>query len=231
MNLALFDLDNTLLADDSDYLWGHFLMDEGLVERADYESGNDYFYRQYQAGTLDIHAYQRFALAPLTTLSPADIDALQRKFLATRVEKIVAPAARGLLKAHRDRGDELVIITATNRIVTAPIAAHLGVDHLLATEPAFENDRVTGEIEGVPCFQDGKIERLRQWLDERPAQYARSWFYSDSRNDLPLLEYADVAVAIDPDPVLEQAARERGWPVLSLRHQPAEEVFGRVAGR
>jgi HAD superfamily hydrolase (TIGR01490 family) len=215
--LALFDLDNTLLAGDSDYLWGGFLAREGLVDGEAYERENLRFYRDYQAGRLDIHEFLRFALRPLADHAPARLEAVRERFVAEVIAPIVAPGASALLERHRAAGDRLAIITATNRFVTAPIAALLGIDDLLATEPERVDGRFTGEPEGVPCFREGKVQRLRAWLDAEGLDLAGSWFYSDSRNDLPLLEAVDHPVAVDPDETLAATAAERGWPVISLR--------------
>ena len=217
MALALFDLDNTLLAGDSDYLWGCFLAREGLVDGEAYERENLRFYRDYQAGRLDIHEFLRFALRPLADHDPALLEAVRARFLEETIAPIVAPGARDLLARHRAAGDRVAIVTATNRFVTGPIAALLGVDDLLATEPQRVDGRYTGEPDGVPCFREGKVTRLHAWLAQEGLDLAGSWFYSDSLNDLPLLEAVDHPVAVDPDPTLAATAAERGWPVISLR--------------
>lgn len=217
MHLVLFDLDNTLLAGDSDYLWGQFLVDQGVVERSQYEQENGRFHRDYQAGNLDIHAFQRFSLTPLINNPRAQMLALRTRFVDECIAPIIAPAAPALIAAHRARGDEMLIITATNSFITTPIAQLLGVAHLLATEPEQVDGIFTGAIAGTPCFQAGKIDRLEQWLVRQPHRFERTWGYSDSHNDLPLLERADHAVAVDPDAKLAQAASQRGWPVISLR--------------
>lgn len=230
MHLALFDLDNTLLAGDSDYLWGRFLVDAGVVDAADHEDANQRFYEQYEAGELDIHAYQRFALRPLIERPMDEMLALRERFVAERIRPIVAPGAERLLAQHRSRGDDLAIITATNHFITEPIAALLGVDELLATEPEQVDGRYTGAIAGIPCYREGKVARLREWLAARDRDYRDTWFYSDSHNDLALLETVEHPVAVDPDETLAAAARERGWPIVSLRDEDAERVFERVAG-
>lgn len=220
MNLALFDLDNTLLAGDSDYEWGQFLIDRGVVDRDFYESRNRDFYEQYKAGTLDIHAFLAFALEPLARHTPEELARWHADFMAERVAPIVAPGARALLARHAAQGDLMAIITATNAFVTAPIARELGVPHLIATEPEKVDGRYTGRPDGVPCFQAGKITRLDAWLAARGqtlASFGESWFYSDSLNDLPLLSRVTHPVAVDPDPSLAATARERGWPIVSLR--------------
>lgn len=217
MHLALFDLDNTLLAGDSDYLWGRFLVDAGVVDAATYEVTNRRFHEQYKAGELDIHAFQRFSLQPLIERPTAEMRALRERFVEEHIRPIVAPGAERLLARHRARGDELAIITATNRFVTEPIAELLGVPELLATEPERVEGRYTGAIEGTPCYREGKVERLREWAATRDRDYRDTWFYSDSHNDLALLETVEHPVAVDPDETLAEAARERGWPIISLR--------------
>lgn len=215
--LALFDLDHTLLAGDSDFMWGQFLVDRGLVDGPAYERENRRFYEEYKAGTLDIRAFLRFSLRPLTEHDPAKLIALRTQFLDRVIRPIIAPLAMELLRRHRARGDELVIITATNHFITEPIAGMLGVEHLLATEPEIVNGRYTGEIAGIPCFQAGKVQRLQQWLRTRAERFGERWFYSDSQNDIPLLETVDHPVAIDADAPLSALAKQRGWAHFSLR--------------
>lgn len=216
-NLAIFDLDNTLLAGDSDYLWGQYLVERGIVERHSYEAKNRRFYEDYQAGRLDIHAFLRFSLAPLTQHAPERLAEWRSDFVADKILPIVATHSRRLLDAHRAAGHELMILTATNRFVTAPIAEAFAIDNLLATDPEIIDGRYTGEIAGIPCFQDGKIKRLQLWLQEQQRHPRKVWFYSDSHNDEPLLREADHPVAVDPDPQLEGTARTQGWPIVSLR--------------
>ncbi|ROR35000.1 HAD family hydrolase [Inmirania thermothiophila] len=217
MGLALFDLDNTLLAGDSDYLWGRFLGEAGLVDAEAYERENLRYYEAYRNGTLDIFAFLGFALRPLAEHDRGRLEALRARFVEERIRPIVLEAGRRLVERHRARGDHPVIITATNRFVTEPIAALLGVDDLLATEPEERDGRFTGRVAGVPCFREGKVERLRRWLEGRGLDLAGSWFYTDSHNDLPLLGRVAHPVAVDPDPVLRAEARRRGWPVITLR--------------
>jgi HAD superfamily hydrolase (TIGR01490 family) len=217
VELALFDLDNTLLNGDSDYLWGRFLARKGVVDGAWYERENQRFYDEYKAGRLDIHEFLRFSLAPLAAHEPATLRHWHAEFMEEMILPIITDRARHLLAEHRAAGRRLVIITATNRFVTAPIAAELGVADLLATEPGQRDGRYTGEVAGTPCFQQGKVTRLNAWLAEAGLDLAGSWFYSDSHNDLPLLEQVDHPVAVDPDPTLAQIAGARGWPVISLR--------------
>ncbi|SEQ41722.1 HAD-superfamily subfamily IB hydrolase, TIGR01490 [Ectothiorhodospira magna] len=218
MSLALFDLDNTLLAGDSDYEWGRFLVDRGVVDANTYQARNLEFFQAYQAGTLDILAFCRFSFSPLAANTLEDLLAWREEFIDTRIRALIAPGADTVLNRHREAGDTLVIITATNRFVTQPIAQALGVDHLLATEPEFRDGAYTGELEGIPCFQEGKVQRLEQWLANQPGlNLEGSWFYSDSHNDLPLLERVDHPVVVDGDDKLVATARERGWQQISLR--------------
>jgi len=217
MPLAIFDLDNTLIGGDSDYLWGQYLVDIGVVDGAAYETANEGFYADYRAGCLDIDAFLRFALRPLAEHDMQDLHRWRTEFIALRIEPIILDAARALIARHRTAGDRLLIITATNAFVTAPIAERLGIEHLIATDPELVDGRYTGAVAGIPAFQHGKVERLGHWLREHGESLAGSHFYSDSINDLPLLERVEHPVAVDPDPRLEALARERGWPVLSLR--------------
>lgn len=217
MTLAIFDLDNTLLAGDSDYEWGQFLCEHGIVDRDAYERANQHFYEQYKAGTLNIHEFARFAFRPLTEHPLDRLQAWRAQFMDERIHPIILPRARELLSEHRERGHILMIITATNRFITEPIATELGVDHLLATDPQFRDGKFTGEIEGTPCFQGGKVERLEAWLKNHDTNLDGSWFYSDSHNDIPLLERVDHPVVVDADVPLTQLAAERGWPSISLR--------------
>ncbi len=217
MNLAVFDLDNTLLAGDSDYLWGVFLVENGVVDAEHYARSNERFYREYQDGTLDIHAYGAFVLQPLVERDHDFMQALRQRFIDERVAPMVAPGAHALLDRHRSAGDTLLITTATNHFVVEPIAALLGVAHLLATDPEVIDGRYTGRLHGTPNFQSGKVTRLKAWLDGHERRFAHVSAYSDSHNDLPLLEMADRAVAVDPDPTLHAAATARGWEIISLR--------------
>ncbi|HSC83161.1 MAG TPA: HAD family hydrolase [Pseudomonas sp.] len=217
MRLALFDLDNTLLAGDSDHSWGEFLCQRGLVDAAEYQARNDAFYADYCAGKLDVRAYQNFSQAILGRTEMAQLAQWHSEFMAQVIEPIILAKGEALLAQHREAGDQLVIITATNRFVTAPIAARLGVDTLLATECGMQDDRYTGQITGTPCYQEGKVLRLNEWLQQTGHNLDDSYFYSDSRNDLPLLEQVAHPGAVDPDDTLRGIATERGWPVLSLR--------------
>lgn len=217
MALAIFDLDNTLLAGDSDHSWGVFLVEKQLVDAEIYRQANDGFYADYKNGTLDIRAYLQFSLAPLTRHSMAELEKLHAEFMHEHIEPLMLPKAEALLQHHRDQGDHLLIITATNGFVTRPIAKRLGVDDILATDPEVVDGRYTGNFVGAPCFQAGKITHLHEWLRHNHHSLEGAYFYSDSINDLPLLEQVDQPVAVDPDERLASIARERNWKVLSLR--------------
>jgi len=220
MRLALFDLDNTLLAGDSDYEWGQFLIDRGVLDRETYEAQNRAYYDQYVAGTLDIHEYLGFALRPLAEHPPADLARWHADFMRSRIEPMITAPARKLVRSHLEAGDLCAIVTATNSFVTAPIAKAFGVTHLVATEPEMEGGRFTGRVRGTPCFREGKVQRLDEWLGslrKRLADFRESVFYSDSHNDLPLLERVTRPVAVDADAALAAQARRRGWATMSLR--------------
>lgn len=226
MALAIFDLDNTLLAGDSDYLWGQFLVEQGLVDAAEYEAANNRFYQDYLNGTLDNDAYLAFALAPLARHEPDLLRAWRSRFIAEKIHPVLLPAAKALINEHRRRGDTPMIITATNRFVTEPIAELLGIEHLLATEPEMLDGRYTGRPTGIPTFREGKIRALERWLEQHQQNLQGSWFYSDSHNDIPLLGYVEHPVAVDPDPKLRAYAEARGWPVISLREAAAHGEHG-----
>ncbi len=217
MRLAIFDLDHTLLRGDSDFLWGAFLVDRGCVDRATYERENQRFYNDYKAGVLDMEAFCHFSLAPLAAHDLPTLQGWREAFVRERIVPVIAPLAPSLLQRHRAQGDRLLITTATNRFVTEPIAALLGVDTLIATDPEFDGERYTGRVAGIPNFQGGKVVRLERWLAEQGQSVEHLTCYSDSRNDLPLLERADCAVAVDPDDVLRAEAQRRGWKIISLR--------------
>ena len=217
MALALFDLDNTLLAGDSDHAWGEFLCRRGLVEADSYRARNDAFYQDYLDGRLDVQAYQDFCQELLGRSEMAQLAAWHSDFMAEFIEPIILAKGEALVRRHQEAGDRVVIITATNRFITGPIAARLGVETLLATECGMENGRYIGRSVDVPCFQDGKVVRLERWLAENGLSLEGSWFYSDSRNDLPLLSRVSNPVAVDPDPILRAEAEARGWSVISLR--------------
>ncbi|WP_035384603.1 HAD family hydrolase [Ferriphaselus sp. R-1] len=218
MNLALFDLDNTLLDGDSDFEWSQFLISIGVLDRELFEAKNLRFYEQYKAGTLDIHEFLDFQLKPLSRHARHVLDGWHQQFMRDKIMPMITPQARALVARHRDAGDVCVIITATNSFVTAPIAREFGIEHLIATDPEQKDGEFTGGVAGVPSFREGKITRLEQWLAERGwnwASFAESTFYSDSLNDLPLLQQVKHPVAVKPDATLRAHAEQAGWPVLA----------------
>jgi HAD superfamily hydrolase (TIGR01490 family) len=220
MNLALFDLDNTLLSGDSDFEWAQFLISKGVLDREVHEAKNQAFYDDYKAGTLDIHAFLKFQLAPLARHPRAELDAWHREFMATRILPVIEAPARALVQRHLDAGDLCAMVTATNSFVTGPICREFGIPHLIATIPAHENGQFTGAPRGMPAFKAGKIERMNAWLEEMGlwwGAFERSTFYSDSHNDLPLLELVTHPVVVDPDATLRAHASAKGWPIMSLR--------------
>ena len=217
MRLALFDLDNTLLAGDSDHAWGDYLCERGILDGVAYKARNDEFYQDYLAGRLDINDYLNFSLEILGRSEMAQLAQWHREFMRDCIEPIILTKGEALLAEHREAGDQLLIITATNRFVTGPIAARLGVDTLLATECEMHDGRYSGRTTDVPCFKEGKVTRLNRWLAETGMSLEGSSFYSDSMNDLPLLEQVSRPVAVDPDPRLQAEAELRGWPIISLR--------------
>ncbi|MCD5978535.1 HAD-IB family hydrolase [Pseudomonas syringae] len=217
MRLALFDLDNTLLGGDSDHAWGDYLCERGILDAATYKTRNDEFYQDYLAGTLNLTDYLNFSLEILGSTEMAQLDAWHRDFMRDCIEPIILPKALELIAKHREAGDKLVVITATNRFVTGPIVERLGIETLLATECEMVDGRYTGRTTDVPCFREGKVTRLNRWLEENQFSLEDSYFYSDSLNDLPLLEKVANPVAVDPDPKLRAEAESRGWPVITLR--------------
>ena len=217
MQLAIFDLDNTLLGGDSDYLWGRYLISRGAVAHSEYESANERFMREYEAGQLDIKNFLAFSLRPLANTPHEVLLEWRKAFIEEHIQPAVLPAAKTLVEQHRASGHGLMIITATNRFVTEPIAELFNIPILLATAPEFVDGAFTGKYVGVPTFQQGKVQALQQWLDQEGQMTSALHFYSDSHNDLPLLEHVDHPVAVDPDSQLSAVARKRGWPILSLR--------------
>jgi HAD superfamily hydrolase (TIGR01490 family) len=218
MDLALFDLDNTLLAGDSDFEWAQFLIDKGVLDRELHEAKNQTFYEQYKAGMLDIYEFLAFQLRPLSRHPRAQLEAWRQEYMAAKVRPMIAPESRKLLAKHARH--TRLIITATNSFVTAPIAREFGVEHLIATEPEECDGEFTGRVAGIPSFKEGKIARLNEWLckqDLSLKDVTESWFYSDSLNDIPLLSMVTHPVAVDPDPTLRAHAEENGWPVITLR--------------
>ena len=217
MGIALFDLDNTLIAGDSDYLWGCFLVERGIVDGDRYERANRRFYDQYKVGELDIHEFLDFQLRPLAEHSLDTLQQWRSQYLQEKILPILLPRAQALVDKHRQQHDTLVVITATNRFITSPIVELYGIQQLLATEPEMVNGAYTGSVTGIPCFQSGKVELLNDWMQTSRQSLDNSWFYSDSHNDLPLLGKVTHPVAVDPDEILEQHARDQGWPIISLR--------------
>jgi HAD superfamily hydrolase (TIGR01490 family) len=218
VRLALFDLDNTLLAGDSDFEWAQFLIDQGVLDREVYEARNQHFYEQYKAGTLDIHEFLDFQLKPLSRHPRRQLEEWHRDFMRTRILPIITQKARDLVQSHVH--DARAIVSATNSFVTAPIAREFGIDHLVATEPEEAGGEFTGRVHGVPSFQQGKVMRVEQWLAEHGldwGSFTETWFYSDSLNDLPLLDKVTHPVAVDPDETLKETALEKGWMIISLR--------------
>ena len=217
MALALFDLDNTLLADDSDFLWGCFLVDKGLVDKSAYDDANKHFYAQYKQGTLNIFEFLTFTLKPLTQFSMEVLAQLHDEFMNKYIISAMTQKGIAQIQHHHDQGDVTVIITATNSFVTGPIAKAFKVDDLIATEPEIVDNRYTGQVVGTPCFQGGKLTRLNQWLESTSHDLDGSTFYSDSHNDLPLLEQVSTPIAVDPDEELKAIALERNWEIRSFR--------------
>ncbi len=217
MALSLFDLDNTLLAGDSDYEWGRFLIKKGLVDEDYYETENNRFYEQYKQGTLDIYEFSAFSFQPLAARSMEELQLLHAEFMQDVIQPMIGKKALTLVNKHKEQGDTVMVITATNSFITGPIIRAFGIEHLLATEPKIVNNRYTTEIDGIPCFHEGKVQRLKNWLAEKKVSLQGSCFYSDSINDLPLLEKVDTPIAVDPDEKLAALARQRGWTCTSLR--------------
>ncbi|MDH5547756.1 MAG: HAD-IB family hydrolase [Gammaproteobacteria bacterium] len=217
MSLAIFDLDNTLIGGDSDHLWGEFLIQKGVVNADYYRQQNDKYYEAYKQGNLDIMAFLQFSLRPLADNPLEKMLELREEFMRDKIELLLLPKSFELLSRHREQGHYLLIITATNRFVTEPIAQRLGVDELLATEPEFVDGKYTGSVFGTPCYQAGKVTRLRQWQEKQAQTKGETWFYSDSHNDLPLLELVDHPVVVDADDILLEQAKTRNWLSISLR--------------
>lgn len=216
MTLAIFDLDNTLLSGDSDHEWGNFLISKNLVDPVVYKKTNDAFFAQYQCGTLDIFEYSAFSFQPLARHSMEELHVLHEEFMRTVILPLIGDKARSLVRDHANRGHTLVVITATNSFITAPIVAEFDIPHLIATEPKVVNGRFVAEIKGVPCFKEGKVERLESWLKAHGESLEGSFFYSDSVNDLPMMEKVETAIAVDPDPRLRVISNKRQWQIISL---------------
>ena len=222
MNLALFDLDNTLLSGDSDFEWAQFLISKGVLDPEVHEAKNEYFFAQYKAGTLDIHEFLDFQLLPLARHTRPQLDAWHAEFMTACIRPIINDRARTLVNRHLADGDLCALVTATNSFVTGPICLEFGISNLIATIPAQDNGQFTGKPRGTPSFREGKITRVEDWLESMGfwwSNFERSWFYSDSLNDLPLLSRVSDPVAVDPDPTLLAHAGTHGWPVLNLREE------------
>jgi HAD superfamily hydrolase (TIGR01490 family) len=217
MTLALFDLDNTLLSGDSDYEWGNFLVQKKLVDKVHYEQANQKFYQDYKEGKLDIYEFSAFTFEILTRLSNQALDQLHQEFMAAVILPLIGDKARALVEKHRALQHTLIIITATNQFITAPIATELGIPHLIATQSKIVDGHYTTEIDGIPCFQAGKVQRLSAWMRENNETLKGSYFYSDSHNDAPLMRQVDHAIAVDPDETLIKLATQERWEIISLR--------------
>ncbi len=220
MNLALFDLDNTLLSGDSDFEWAQFLVEQGVLDRELFETKNLMFYEQYKAGNLNILEFLDFQLQPLSRHARKVLDVWHEDFMRIKVRPMMGAAAKELVARHRGAGDVCVVITATNSFVTTPIAREFGVEHLIGTDPELINGEFTGRVSGIPSFREGKITRLESWMADRGwnwSSFEETTFYSDSLNDLPLLSKVKNPIAVDPDPTLRKHAEEQGWKIISLR--------------
>jgi len=217
MKLALFDLDNTLIAGDSDCLWGEFLSEQGYVDSEAYQAGHERFYQEYVEGTMDIHEFLEFQLKVLADNDRSQLEEWRKKYIETKIKPIMLPKAIALIDEHRQKGHELLIITATNRFITEPIANAFKIDNLIACEPEEIDGQYTGKVSGTPSYAEGKVTRLNEWLENQEQTFDESWFYSDSHNDIPLLKKVDHAIAVDPDDTLIAEAEKQNWPVISLR--------------
>ena len=217
MALAIFDLDNTLIAGDSDHAWGQFLVSKNIVDSVWYQQENNRFHKDYQTGELDIEAYLEFALKPLADNTLNNLLEWRQEFLDSVIQPLFLKKAFDLIETHRQKGDLLLIVTATNRFITELIAKALGINELIATEPEQDQAGFTGKVSGTPSFKEGKITRLNQWLANKEYSLKGSFFYSDSHNDLPLLERVDNPVAVDPDDILRSHCENVKWPIISLR--------------
>lgn len=217
MTLAIFDLDNTLIGDDSDNLWGEFIVEQGLVDSKSYGNSNERFYEDYKTGNLDIFAYLEFVAKALAGFDEKELEVLHAKFMEEKIEAVMLPKAEALLASHKAKGHTVMIITATNTFITRPIAKALGVDIILGADLEKIDGRFTGKVVGIPTFKEGKVTRLNQWMAENNEVLKGAYFYSDSHNDLPLLEIVENPIAVDPDEKLLLAAQEKGFRVISLR--------------
>ncbi len=219
-NLALFDLDNTLLAGDSDYNWSLFLISEGLLDAKTHHNRNEQFYADYKNGCLDIHAFLKFQLQPLSQHAKKFLDELHLKYMDKVIKPMMTVKAQALVDKHKAAGDLCVVITATNSFVTKPIATAYGIEHLIGSDPEMVDGKYTGGVTGVPTYKEGKVTRINQFLTERGkklSDFEISYFYSDSHNDLPLMQLVTNPVAVDADDILTAYAQEQAWPLISLR--------------
>lgn len=216
MKLAIFDLDNTLLNGDSDFMWGQFICKHGLVDRELFESKNRDFHLQYQAGTLDPVEFLEFALKPLTRYNPNELARWHKRYMNEVIADCITDSARALVEQHREMGHTLLVITATNEFVTSPIVAEFGIENLIAPKVELIDGRYTGKSPGTPCLGEGKVTRFNEWLVENQLTVEESWFYSDSRNDIPLLEKVEHPIATNPDDILRVHAKSMGWPIIEL---------------
>lgn len=217
MTLALFDLDNTLIGGDSDYLWGEFVVSKSLVDVEEYQRLNHEFYLDYVNGSLDVAAYLRFSMAPLAKIEPQLLVELHAEFMRECIDPIWLPKAEMLIKQHRNFGRQVAVITATNRFIVEPIVQRLGIEQLICSEPEIIDGRYTGNFVGEPCFAEGKVIKTEEWLAANSLDLGSSWFYSDSHNDLPLLNKVTRPIAVDPDEKLQNIAQENDWQIISLR--------------
>lgn len=218
MALAIFDLDNTLIAGDSDHSWGEFLVDQNIVDRQLYKKMNDKFYADYESGCLDIFAYLEFSVEPLTQFSLQELDILHQQFMRDVIEPMKLDQAETLINHHRQAGDRILVITSTNRFIVEPICKSLGINEIIATDLQIIDGKYTGKVDGTPTFKEGKVERFNQWLREQNTNNKGSYFYSDSINDMPMLLEVTYPIAVDPDPALRKEAESRHWEIISLRN-------------
>ena len=217
MKLAIFDLDNTLIAGDSDCLWGEFLSEQGYVDSDAYQASHEKFYEEYVAGTMDIYAFLEFQLKVLADNDRQKLEEWRKNYIEEKIKPIILPKAIELVESHRQKGHELLIITATNRFITEPIAKGFNIDNLIACDPEMIDDQYTGKVTGTPSYAEGKVTRLNEWLKNNEQTFDESWFYSDSHNDIPLLKEVDHAIAVDGDDTLITEAEKQNWPIISLR--------------
>ena len=218
MALAIFDLDNTLIAGDSDHSWGEFLVDQNIVDRQFYKKMNDKFYADYESSCLDIYAYLEFSVQPLTKFSIKDLQSLHQQFMSEVIDPMKLDKAKDLINHHRQAGDRLLVITSTNRFIVEPICQSLGINEIIATDLEIIDNKYSGKVIGTPTFQEGKVERFNQWLMEQKESSDGSYFYSDSINDMPMLLEVAYPIAVDPDSELRKEAESRNWEIISLRN-------------